>query len=119
MSRVTVSTRIDAEPQAVWDVLMDPDSLADWVTIHRRLGKVSDRPLREGSTLEQTLCLRGANFKVRWTVADIEPCSLAGPHGLPAGRRGRRDPLRLRERVQAAAGSPGGRRLASPDGRAA
>jgi hypothetical protein len=34
---------------------------------------VSDRPLREGSTLVQSLRLRGATFKVRWTVADLVP----------------------------------------------
>lgn len=50
---------------------MDPDRLADWVTIHRRVNNVSDRPLTNGSTLEQTLCLRGLNVKVRWTVSEV------------------------------------------------
>ena len=51
---------------------MDPDRLAEWVTIHRKLGEVSDRPLRKGSTLEQAFHLRGAHFKVHWTVTELE-----------------------------------------------
>ena len=50
MSHVQVSTEIDASIETVWDVVMDPDRLGDWVTIHRRLHAVSDRPLHEGST---------------------------------------------------------------------
>jgi uncharacterized protein YndB with AHSA1/START domain len=73
MKRVTASVDIDAPPEAVWDVLLDPDRLGDWVTIHRRLGAVSDRPLEEGSTLEQTLCLRHVDFHVRWKIAELEP----------------------------------------------
>jgi uncharacterized protein YndB with AHSA1/START domain len=72
MSRVTASVEIDVPPDQVWEVVMDPDRLGDWVTIHRRLSRVSDRPLRKGSTLVQSLRLRGATFKVRWTVADLE-----------------------------------------------
>ena len=72
MSRVTANVEIDAPAHEVWDVVMDPDRLEDWVTIQRRLTRVSDRPLRQGSTLVQSLRLRGATFKVRWTVADLE-----------------------------------------------
>ena len=65
---------------------MDPERLADWVTIHRKLHKVSDRPLKEGSTLEQTLCLRGATFKVRWRVAEEENGRLARWEGKGPAR---------------------------------
>lgn len=65
---------------------MDPDRLGDWVTIHRRVGKVSDRPLTDGSTLEQTLCLRGLNVKVRWTVSDARACRLAEWEGKGPAR---------------------------------
>jgi uncharacterized protein YndB with AHSA1/START domain len=70
MKRVSASIDIDAPPERVWEVVMDPDRLKDWVTIHRRLGKVSDAPLKDGSTLEQTLHLRGVSVKVRWTVEE-------------------------------------------------
>lgn len=64
---------IAASPESVWDVVMDPERLEDWVTIHRGLRKVSDVPLGPDSTLEQTMCVRGANFKVRWTVVEWDP----------------------------------------------
>jgi carbon monoxide dehydrogenase subunit G len=70
MSRVTASIDIAAPPERVWEVAMDPTRLGDWVTIHRDVEDVSDRPLRDGSTLRQKLCLRGVNFHVRWTVAE-------------------------------------------------
>ncbi|HVE68367.1 MAG TPA: SRPBCC family protein [Solirubrobacteraceae bacterium] len=73
MSRVTASIDIAAPPERIWEVVMDPDRLGDWVSIHRDVEKVSDRPLRDGSTLEQKLCLRGVNFHVRWKVAQARP----------------------------------------------
>jgi len=77
VSRVTASIDIDASPEEVWEVVMDPDRLGDWVSIHRDVGAVSDRPLRAGSTLEQKLCLRGVNFHVRWKVAEAREGELA------------------------------------------
>jgi carbon monoxide dehydrogenase subunit G len=69
---VNASIDIDAPPDKVWDVVMDPGRLGDWVTIHRKLGKVTDRPLKKGSKLDQTLCVRGANFKVHWEVDEYD-----------------------------------------------
>jgi carbon monoxide dehydrogenase subunit G len=83
---VKTSIDIDVPPEEVWDVVMDPERLGDWVTIHRKLHKVSDRPLKEGSTLEQTLCLRGANFKVRWEVAEEQERKLARWEGKGPAR---------------------------------
>jgi carbon monoxide dehydrogenase subunit G len=84
VSRVETSISIDAPIEAVWDVLMDPDRLRDWVTIHRKVAQVSDRPLRKGSTLEQTLCVAHANFKVRWTVTDLRDHSVSWDGKGPA-----------------------------------
>jgi uncharacterized protein YndB with AHSA1/START domain len=72
MTDVHCAIEIDAPPERVWDVVMDPRRLADWVTIHRRLGDVPAR-LERGSTFEQTLNLRGAHLHVEWTVVDVEP----------------------------------------------
>jgi carbon monoxide dehydrogenase subunit G len=68
---VTTSIDIDASPQTVWDVVMDAQRLGDWVTIHRKLLKAPSSSPRVGAEMEQTLCLRGVNFKVRW---ELEEC---------------------------------------------
>lgn len=72
MTRVHCTIQIDAPPERVWDVVMDPRRLADWVTIHRQLGDAPAR-LQRGSTFDQTLNLRGAHLHVAWTVVDIDP----------------------------------------------
>lgn len=77
MSKVTAKIEIDAPPDKVWEVVMDPERLGDWVTIHREVDRVSDRPLKDGSTLRQALCLRHVHFHVRWTVEEAMPCELA------------------------------------------
>jgi uncharacterized protein YndB with AHSA1/START domain len=72
MTGVRCTIEIDAPPERVWEVVMDPQRLPDWVTIHRRLGHVPTR-LKRGSTFEQTLNLRGAHLHVVWTVVDVDP----------------------------------------------
>jgi uncharacterized protein YndB with AHSA1/START domain len=71
MSTVSVSTSINAPIGQVWETVMDPDRLKDWVTIHRAVSDVSSRPLQAGSTMKQLLCLRGVNFHVHWKLVDV------------------------------------------------
>jgi uncharacterized protein YndB with AHSA1/START domain len=71
MSTVHATIEIDAPMQRVWDTVMDPNHLKDWVTIHRSVRGVSDRPLRTGSTMEQVLHIRGVSFHVHWTLTDV------------------------------------------------
>jgi uncharacterized protein YndB with AHSA1/START domain len=71
MSNVEATTRIDAPIDRVWETVMDPARLKDWVTIHRDVRNVSSQPLTKGSTMEQVLCLRGVNFHVHWKLADV------------------------------------------------
>lgn len=72
MSHVTADIQIDAPPEKVWAVALDPKRLADWVTIHRKLHKAPNGPVTEGDEMVQTLHLRGANFKVRWEASEVE-----------------------------------------------
>ncbi|MEA2281998.1 MAG: hypothetical protein QOK21_2605 [Solirubrobacteraceae bacterium] len=72
MTLVTASIDIDAPPERVYDAMLDPARLKDWVTIHRRVNRSDDGTPREGYEMEQTLCLRGANFKVRWTLTEAD-----------------------------------------------
>jgi uncharacterized protein YndB with AHSA1/START domain len=71
MTQIHNVIEIAAPPARVWEIVMDPQRLADWVTIHRRLGDAPAR-LKHGSTFEQTLNLRGAHLHVVWTVVDLD-----------------------------------------------
>jgi uncharacterized membrane protein len=72
MTLVTASIEIDAPPEQVYDTMLDPGRLHDWVTIHRRVNKADDGAPHHGYEMVQTLCLRGANFKVRWTLTEAD-----------------------------------------------
>ena len=94
---VHTSVDIDASPQKVWDVVMDPRRLESWVTTCER---VSGAPLRlsAGSSFEQTLWLAGRTFDVRWTVIEAKEPRYAewrgeGPNGSRAAVRYQLDPL--------------------------
>jgi carbon monoxide dehydrogenase subunit G len=71
MSTVHVTIEIDAPPQQVWDVVMDPNRLGEWVTIHRSIEDVSDNQLTKGATMEQVLAMRGVSFHVNWTLVEV------------------------------------------------
>jgi uncharacterized protein YndB with AHSA1/START domain len=71
MSTVHVKIDIQASPQKVWDTVMDPYKFEQWVTIHRSVREVSDRPMRKGSTMDQVLHMRGVSFHVHWTLVDF------------------------------------------------
>ena len=90
MTAVDATIEIAAPPQAIWDVIMDPRRFPEWVTIHRRLGRVDEGKLREGFSVEQTLCLHHANFKVKWELAECdEPLYAVWEGRGPAGSRAR------------------------------
>lgn len=72
--KVERSVRLSAPPQDVYDVVMDPGRLEDWVTIHDHLVGNPHNPLEKGSQLTQCLRLAGKRFKVRWTVVENDPC---------------------------------------------
>jgi carbon monoxide dehydrogenase subunit G len=72
--KVERTVEIAAPPERVYDVVMDPARLEDWVTIHHHLEDAPNGPMRKGSTLTQYLRLAGKKFKVRWTVVENDPC---------------------------------------------
>jgi uncharacterized protein YndB with AHSA1/START domain len=77
MSAVRVSIDIDAPIERVWELILDPKRLGDWVTIHRSVSDVSAEPARRGAQMTQVLHIRGVSFKVHWTLADVRPPNLA------------------------------------------
>lgn len=92
MSAVTASIHIDAAPEDVWRLTMDPDRLGDWVTIHRGLGHVDTGPVRVGYRMDQHIHLRGVSLDVHWTLIECDPCRQAVWEG--------RGPARARARTE-------------------
>ena len=72
MTLVTASIEIDAPRERVYDFMLDPANLQEWVTIHRRVNSRDAGEPREGFEMNQTLCLRGANFRVHWTLTEAD-----------------------------------------------
>ena len=72
MSVVDTETLIAASPKAVWDVVMDPNRLGEWVTIHRGVRDISDGRPHVGFEMNQTIHLRGVNFHVRWELTECD-----------------------------------------------
>jgi uncharacterized membrane protein len=91
MSTVHVKTEIQAPVERVWETVMNPQRLGDWVTIHRSVKDVSDDPLVEGSTMEQVLHMRGVSFNVHWELVHLKAPSRAEWEG--------RGPARSRARI--------------------
>jgi carbon monoxide dehydrogenase subunit G len=90
--RLERETHIAAPPERVYEVVMDPKRLGDWVTIHQRLEEAPDGPLRQGSTLTQRLRLAHRNFTVHWEVVENEACRRVVWEG--------KGPVRSRARVE-------------------
>lgn len=72
MSTVSAKIEIDAPIERVWETIMDPTRLGDWVTIHKSVTNVSDSPLRAGSTMDQAMHVRGLTFHVHWTLMALD-----------------------------------------------
>jgi len=71
-------------------MVMDPNRLSEWVTIHRKLLHADDGPPRVGFTMDQQLQMRGVHLDVHWRLAECRPCELAVWEGRgPARSRAR------------------------------
>ena len=86
MTLVRAKIDIAAPPERVYDLMLNPNHLHEWVTMHRKVNHADDGEPREGFEMDQTLCLRHANFKVHWTLTEAEKPRTATWEGKgPAG----------------------------------
>ena len=86
MSEVKAHIDIDAPIETVWDTIMDPQRLGDWVTIHKSVKNASPPPLKAGATMEQSMSVRGVTFKVHWNLASAKAPNLADWQGIGPAR---------------------------------
>ena len=71
--KVEREVSIAAAPEAVYEVIMDPRRLREWVTIQVSLEDAPPGMLEHGSELTQRLKLAGQRFTVSWKVVENEP----------------------------------------------
>jgi len=71
--KVERSIDILATPERLYEVIMNPTCLEEWVTIHSSLEDAPEGSLQQGSRLTQRLELAGRCFTVRWTVVENDP----------------------------------------------
>jgi carbon monoxide dehydrogenase subunit G len=94
---VSAEIEIAAAPQEIYDVMMDPNRLGDWVTIHREVSNAPEPPLTEGDSFEQKMALAGKSFKVDWTVVRADAPSAAEWEGKGPAGSGARVSYRIEE----------------------
>ena len=94
MSVVIASIDIDAPLQEVWDTIMNPGRMREWVTIVDRIDHVDPGPIRPGFRMSQTLHLRGVPFKVQLDARGARRAALRALGGQRA-RRARRPSPRI------------------------
>jgi carbon monoxide dehydrogenase subunit G len=71
--KVERSIEIAATPERLYEVIMNPHCLEQWVTIHSSLEKAPAGALTQGARLTQKLELAGRCFTVHWTVVENDP----------------------------------------------
>jgi uncharacterized protein YndB with AHSA1/START domain len=101
MSVVTAFTKIAAPRERVWLVVMDPERLCEWVTIHRKLVHADEGPPRVGFRMDQQIHLRGVSLEVHWRLVECDPGAKAVWEG--------RGPARSRARTEYALSDEGGK----------
>lgn len=77
MSLVKASIHIAAPPADVWNLIMDPHSLGEWVTIHRKLLRADGGARRVGYTMDQQIHIRAVSLDVHWKLVDCRSEELA------------------------------------------
>jgi uncharacterized protein YndB with AHSA1/START domain len=96
MSVVTATTRIAAPREKVWEMVMNPQRLHEWVTIHRKLVRADEGDARIGYEMEQRIHLRGVSLDVHWKLVDCEPFAKAVWEGRGPARSRAHTEYRLR-----------------------
>jgi carbon monoxide dehydrogenase subunit G len=85
---VEETIEIAAPREEVFDALMDPARLEDWVTTHKALDEAPEGTLEVGDSFKQKMKLGGMSFGVTWTVTELEAPGYAAWEGKgPAGSK--------------------------------
>jgi uncharacterized protein YndB with AHSA1/START domain len=95
VSLVVASCDIGAPPSAVWAVVMDPNRLGEWVTIHNRLLEAEEGSPHPGYKMRKRLHVRGVRLDVAWELVECREPELAVWEGRGPARSRARSEYRL------------------------
>jgi uncharacterized protein YndB with AHSA1/START domain len=92
MPKVSVTASAAAEPQKVWQLLVDLPRTAEWNTMHEGFTGETPSSLAEGTTYRQRVKLMGMPAEMAWRVTDLVAAerleqSGDGPMGVKAKNR--------------------------------
>jgi hypothetical protein len=92
MPKVSVSANAAAEPQKVWQLLVDLPRTAEWNTMHEGFTGEVPPTIAEGTTYRQRVKLMGMPAEMAWRVTDAVAAerleqSGDGPMGVKAKNR--------------------------------
>ena len=90
MSTVQAEIEIDAPIEKVWETVMDPHRLGDWVTIHKSVTNVSGSRCAGARRWIRRCTCAGITFHVHWTLTEVT----APTEARMGGRRARPTPTR-------------------------
>ena len=86
MTVAETEIEIAAPRERVFELLLDPNRLDDWVTISRGVSDVPQGELEPGAEFRQRMRLGAAAFEVRWRLVELSRPRLAEWEGHgPAG----------------------------------
>jgi carbon monoxide dehydrogenase subunit G len=72
MSKLEREIHIDAPAEDVYDILTDPDSLGEWVTVQDELEEAPSGNVETGDTLVQRMKVAGQKFRIKWHVDEAD-----------------------------------------------
>lgn len=73
MTKLEREITIDAPRERVYEILLDPDCLGEWVTIQEELEEAPEgRDLEKGDTLRQRMKVAGQRFRLSWRVVEAD-----------------------------------------------
>jgi uncharacterized protein YndB with AHSA1/START domain len=72
MGKVNATVAIPAAPEKVWDVICDPRSYEQWLTIHTKWkGEIPER-FSAGAKADEVVTMLGMANTISWTVQEFE-----------------------------------------------